>query len=178
MYISSHVRTTFPVKIKFEWLLSLVIYQIKFPVQKIEPYSKLIYQTEDKQTEKWQVRCLKNSDRNILWNSLQWIELLALHIFPNSWVKYAAFVQVKFWETRITSDKNEVLVYEFIQFCFILFPICQTYSNDKGDCLKEIAIFQGVSIAIIQTCLFYLTPLKNLETNTEQKVRMLFSPTE
>lgn len=87
-------------------------------------------------------------------------------------------MQVKFWVTRVTSDKNEVLVYEFIQFCFILFPICQTYSNDKGDCLKEIAIFQGVSIAIIQTCLFYLTPLKNLETNTEQKVRMLLSPTE
>lgn len=86
-------------------------------------------------------------------------------------------MQVKFWVTRVTSDKNEVLVYEFIQFRFILFPICQT-QYDNGDCLKEIAIFQGVSIAIIQTCLFYLTPLKNLETNTEQKVRMLFSPTE
>lgn len=44
----------------------LVIYQIKFPVQKVELYSELIYQTENIQTEKWQVRCLKNTEEKIM----------------------------------------------------------------------------------------------------------------
>lgn len=44
----------------------LVIYQIKFPVQKVEPYSELIYQTENIQTEKRQVRCLKNTEEKIM----------------------------------------------------------------------------------------------------------------